>query len=225
MITDAARHVWDGGSPYQRHTYRYSPLLAYLMLPNVTWSPNLGKLLFVLCDVAAGFLIYSILKREAGSAAAAAARESTARLSACLWLYNPLVMNVSTRGSAESVVVTLVLLTIHLYQQVSYTALIHEKILRPAPMQKVYILTGLVYGLAVHMKIYPIIYCLTLYLPLARGAGWRSLLEVSTPRLRLVTATLLSLGLLTLTFYHLYGHDFLEHTYLYHITRRDIRYV
>ena len=227
MITDAARHVWDGGSPYQRHTYRYSPLLAYLMLPNVTWSPNLGKLLFVLCDVAAGFLIYSILKREAGSAAAA--RESTARLSACLWLYNPLVMNVSTRGSAESVVVTLVLLTIHLYQQVSYqlhcTDSVKRFSIRPAPMQKVYILTGLVYGLAVHMKIYPIIYCLTLYLPLASGAGWRSLLEVSTPRLRLVTATLLSLGILTLTFYHLYGHDFLEHTYLYHITRRDIRYV
>ena len=76
-------------------------------------------------------------------------------------------------------------------------------------------------GLAVHMKIYPIIYCLTLYLPLASGSGWRSLLEVSTPRLRLVTATLLSLGILTLTFYHLYGHDFLEHTYLYHITRQD----
>ena len=196
---DAAWHVQDSSSPYQWHTYRYSPLLAYLMLPNVTWSPNLGKLLFVLCDVAAGFLIYSILKREAGSAAAAAARESTARLSACLWLYNPLVMNVSTRGSAESVVVTLVLLTIHLYQQVSYqlhcTDSVKRFSIRPAPMQKVYILTGLVYGLAVHMKIYPIIYCLTLYLPLASGLGWRSLLEVSTPRLRLVTATLLTLTL------------------------------
>ena len=50
--------------------------------------------------------------------------------------------------------------------------------------------------------------------PPVSGAGWRSLLEVSTQRL--VTA-----ALLTLTFYHLYGHDFLEHTYLYHITRQD----
>ena len=50
--------------------------------------------------------------------------------------------------------------------------------------------------------------------PPVSGAGWRSLLEVSTQRL--VTA-----ALLTLTFYHLCGHDFLEHTYLYHITRQD----
>ena len=50
VITDAARDVWDGGS----NTYNYSPLLAYLPLPNVTWSPNLGKLLFVLCDVSGG---------------------------------------------------------------------------------------------------------------------------------------------------------------------------
>ena len=50
----AAQDVWGGGSPFQWHTYSYSPLLAYLLLPNVTWSPNLGKLLFVLCDVSGG---------------------------------------------------------------------------------------------------------------------------------------------------------------------------
>ena len=33
-------------------------------------------------------------------------------------------MNVSPRGNAESVVIILVLLPFHLYQQVSYTALI-----------------------------------------------------------------------------------------------------
>ena len=50
----AAQDVWGGGSPFQWHTYSYSQLLAYLLLPNITWSPNLGKLLFVLCDVSGG---------------------------------------------------------------------------------------------------------------------------------------------------------------------------
>ena len=201
VFTDAARHVYEGETPYLRHTYRYSPLLAYMMVPNIAWSPNVGKLLFVLCDVLAGYLIYNILRSDTGLCG-----DVRARLSACLWLYNPLVMNVSTRGSAESVIVSLVLLTIHLYQQ------------------KVFILTGLVYGLAIHMKIYPIIYCLTLFLPLTNNSGWRSMFEVNTPRLRLVTSTLLSLLLLTWGFYHMYGEEFIEQTYLYHITRKDIRH-
>ena len=87
------------------------------------------------------------------------AQENRARLASCMWLYNPLVMNVSTRGSAESVIVALVLLTIHLYQQ------------------KVFILTGLMYGLAIHMKIYPIIYCLSLYLPLTNETGMALLVD------------------------------------------------
>ena len=221
VFTDAARHVYEGGSPYERHTYRYStvqystaqystvqihymyrysPLLAWLMIPNIVWSPNLGKLIFVLCDILAGQLIYKILKSECLSS------EWTCRLSACLWLYNPLVMNVSTRGSAESVIVALVLLTIHLHQQ------------------KVFILTGIVYGLAVHMKIYPVIYCLTLYLPLSHSHGLKSLLEVNVARVRLVLSSLVTLGLLTWLCYALYGEDFLEETYLYHVTRKDIRH-
>lgn len=200
VFNDAARYVHEGGSPYQRHTYRYSPLLAYLMLPNIMWSPNIGKLIFVLFDIFAGYLIYSILRSDG------LAKESTARFCACSWLHNPLVMNVSTRGSAESVIVALVLLTIHLYQQ------------------KVFILTGLVYGLAIHMKIYPIVYCLTLYFPLTNSTGLKSLFDLNTARLRLATSTVVSLAVLTYLFYDLYGYEFLDNTYLYHITRKDIRH-
>ena len=62
VFNDAARHVYEGGSPYLRHTYRYSPLLAYLMLPNIMWSPSIGKLIFVMFDIFAGYLIYCILR-------------------------------------------------------------------------------------------------------------------------------------------------------------------
>ena len=80
------------------------------------------------------------------------------------------------------------------------------------------------YGLAVHMKIYPIIYCLTLYLPLTNMSGWRSVLDITVPRVRLVISTLVSLVILTLVFYEMYGQEFLDNTYLYHVTRRDIRH-
>ena len=46
---------------YPTWIYRYSPLLAYMMVPNM-WSPSMGKLIFVMFDIFAGHLIYCILR-------------------------------------------------------------------------------------------------------------------------------------------------------------------
>ena len=57
VLTDAARFVLDGESPFARPTYRYSPLLA----PNHQVFSSFGKVVFVLCDLLVGLLIHLML--------------------------------------------------------------------------------------------------------------------------------------------------------------------
>ena len=118
VFTDAARHMNEGGSPYARSTYRYTPILAFLLIPNVTLTPLFGKFLFSAFDVVAGQLIYAFVKDSLRSALGGVGGrgEAKARMAAMAWLYNPLVIGVSTRGSAEAVICALVLVTLHLFR-------------------------------------------------------------------------------------------------------------
>lgn len=47
-------------SPYERHTYRYSPLLSYMVSPSYPDHELFGKYLIAFLDVIAAFFFYRI---------------------------------------------------------------------------------------------------------------------------------------------------------------------
>lgn len=154
VFTDAARYVSEGLSPYLRSTYRYTPLLAYLLLPNVTWHPIFGKLLFIASDLIIGLLIRQILYRlpsSDGTDKKTKLTDSQILMYVCVWLFNPIAINVSTRGNAESLVALLVLASMYL--------LLTNNIF----------LSALIYGFSVHFKIYPIIWSISVVFYLERA--------------------------------------------------------
>lgn len=46
VFSDAATLMASGKSPYERLTYRYSPLIAFLLIPNSFLHRSWGKFLF-----------------------------------------------------------------------------------------------------------------------------------------------------------------------------------
>ena len=64
VFSDGAKHAAKLESPYERETYRYTPLLAILMIPNVKiWYP-IGKFVLSTIDVGVGYLIEKLLKKQ-----------------------------------------------------------------------------------------------------------------------------------------------------------------
>ncbi|EAW20870.1 glycosylphosphatidylinositol-alpha 1,4 mannosyltransferase I [Aspergillus fischeri NRRL 181] len=232
VFTDAARYVSRGASPYARDTYRYTPLLAWFLLPT-TWDNipgffSFGKALFALADVVAGWLIASVLVSAYGM------NQSRALKYASVWLLNPMVANISTRGSSEGLLGVLVvgLLWAVLSRRVS--------------------LAGVILGLGVHFKIYPFIYgpAVVWWLDAERdGSGslrgtatatararaarekdkaqdiLSKAVDFLTPaRIHLTLVALATFSALNVSMYILYGLPFAHNTYLHHLTRIDHRH-
>ena len=172
IFVDAANHVLQGNSPYDRHTYRYTPFLASL-LAKLPHHDRVARYLFCIADAVCGWIILryrqqkraetSLPKSEtkasrnpkgtssqpATSTFSIASRISPELQDALWWLYNPLAINICTRGSSESLQVLLpVLVTVTIVTSGAKT------------WQRAW-LAGLCHGVAVHSKLYPIVYSLS----------------------------------------------------------------
>jgi phosphatidylinositol glycan class M len=217
VFTDASRFMSQGQSPYLRDTYRYTPLLAWLLIPTA-WQPawlwfSFGKVLFALADLVAGWLLLLVLRTEYP-----AMSEKSRLKYASIWLLNPMVATISTRGSSEGLLGVLVM------------ALLWAVLTRRT------VLAGLLLGFGVHFKIYPFIYAPSVIWFLSptnkdktsRGES-SSLLNqilsfVTRERIIVTVVSLLAFSGLNLWMYSLYSHPFLQHTYLHHLTRIDHRH-
>lgn len=190
VFTDAARFVSQGLSPFLRATYRYTPLLAWAMVPSITWFFSFGKFIFIMCDLLTGYLILKALP-------------SNKKL-ALIWLFNPMVITISTRGSSESLLTSFILLAVHLLTKESKLSLIFG---------------SFVFGLCVHLKIYPFIYTPTLLLFLD------PIFPIFTiKRFILAVCSLTSFLSLTYWMYYMYGYEYLYESYIYHLVRLDHRH-
>ncbi|CCI45916.1 unnamed protein product [Albugo candida] len=213
VYTDASRLVVDGfQSPFDRTTYRYTPILAYLLTMNVVINPLCGKIFFAIGDIIVGLLLMKILRLQG-------LNTSEAIKYTCIWLFHPFSINISTRGNADVIVVMLVMATIYFL------------------VTKRTWIAAIFFGFAVHFKIYPIVYTLALLMCLDRiydvtsrpvitsNTRWgKPLRWINWNRFTFGIISGLTFMALLILFYQIYGYPFLYETYLYHLIRTDNRH-
>lgn len=142
VYTDAASKA----SPYDRHTYRYSPLLSYLMAFNSQWEIA-GKLIFVLFDVIAmlGLVVF--------------ARQAHKINFLKLYGFNPLFIYLTVRGSCESINMALMFWTLgFIFSSNGNVCLGHFAEKKLEDRRRNTWLGYILYGLWVHFRVYPIIF-------------------------------------------------------------------
>jgi len=208
VFTDASRALFHRKSPYTRETYRYTPLLAWILYPTNWWF-SYGKFIFALSDIVAGWGIYRILLRRGGGMT-----ESRALwYAATCWLLNPMVATISTRGSSEGLLGVMVVGMLW------------------AAVGENTILAGALLGLSTHFKIYPVLYAPAMLLAMERDATFtlssyvQCIRNFITCRRVLFSLSALATFLgLNLVMYAIYGDEFAEHTFLHHVVRLDHRH-
>ena len=241
VFSDGAKHIIKLESPYERETYRYTPLLAMLMIPNIKiWYP-IGKFLLSTIDVGVGYLIEKLLKIQSknkkeektfGEVLKEERDEAFYSYASLFYLYNPLTIVICTRGSADCIITFLVLLSLIYLEKGKYY------------------LSAFIYGFSVHFKIYPIIYAPSIFLyllykefvknktkelapiPFCRRLIFKVISTIKMVLNNLFTKIsfsyiIISSGVFFVLlgiFYKLIGYKFLYEYLLYHLVRKDHRH-
>jgi len=204
VFTNAAQHMLEGDSPYTRPTYRYTPLLAVSLMPNILLHNCWGKILFSVFDLAITVIIRKIV---------VISYPGLIDICAFMWLYSPLSIIISTRGNCDSISCLLVLITLY------------------AHICNHYVLSSICLALSVHVRIYPIIYGLVFYLSIDNENNYTSIIKTiwyrllpTRKKITFLFVFILSITAMTWPWYYLYGQQFLDESYLYHARRLDVRH-
>lgn len=218
IIVDGARFILEGQTPFARTTYRYTPILALLVLPSVLLFDAFGKLVFASCDVAVMYLTDRLLRHRATSS-------SRLTLMKLFIAFNPIVLIVSTRGNSDTLITLFALVAIVLFELDQYA------------------LAAGVLGFAAHFKIYPLIYVPSFAFgvwtklqnrrrrrakPGSRPPDERPLARAFVQWLRIVFASgvafVVMFALPTALCYLWCGKEYIAEAFLYHVTREDHRH-
>ncbi|XP_050873079.1 GPI mannosyltransferase 1 isoform X2 [Lathyrus oleraceus] len=205
VFSDAASLVASGYSPYNRTTYRYSPLLAFLLLPNSFLHRSWGKFLFSSADILVGYFIYYILKLQK-------VPENLCNYSVMAWLFNPFTFTIGTRGNCEPIVSAMILWIIVCLMKEGNV--LGGVLLSALPNLQKPVLRN--WSAVQKERLEDLNGCFTLLNLLKSIFTWNRVI------FGLVSGSvfLFCTGL----FFCLYGWDFLHEALLYHLTRTDPRH-
>ncbi|WVQ71794.1 hypothetical protein IAR50_001336 [Cryptococcus sp. DSM 104548] len=188
---------WGIGDPYHRATFRYTPLLPLFLSPAVL-SNLLGKLLLALPSLLIPVLLLS------------GPNPAPFWPTHLLWTLNPFTLNITTRGSPEAAICFLVVATQYFLRLGGPSSGAKGRGEGRA---------AVMLALAVSWKIYPATYILAIWKELAGRWGWFGLRVW-----RFGIIALASFVLINGALWSIWGQPFLDHTYLYHLTRLDHRH-
>ena len=201
VFSGAGAYLYQGSSPYDQGTFRYSPLLALLMVPNEAIWAGSGKVLFCLADVMMIPAIYGLIETPPLENN----HNGYGQLCSLLWAVNPLSIVICSRGNCDSLTNCLLLWTLYSIKLVRTT---NNGLLR----------AGLALGLLVHFRLYPVIYFPAFFFHLTDRQNY--------DRKQLVT--FFTGAAVSFTYFTaisaMCDERFLQEGLLYHLHRRDHRH-